>query len=191
MRRVQERLYRILMRAYPRGFQERHQADLLQSFREWGAAPRFRGRLGAARFWWFILDDLMRSVVRQHWQAVADGNGTTWRQGEEAMFQSFIGDVTFALRSFRRSPSFFLVAVVTLAVGVGATTTMFSVLDGVVLSPLLFGGDLEELGLVVAVLVSHRDGNGAEGKADRDGEGQGSHCSGSGIVTRHGYSGRC
>ena len=74
------------------------------------------------------------------------------------MFQSFIGDVTFALRSFRRSPSFFFVAVVTLAVGVGATTTMFSVLDGVVLSPLPYP-EAERI-VVVGQIYDGRDGVG-------------------------------
>jgi predicted permease len=40
-----------------------------------------------------------------------------------------------ALRALRKSPAFTLVAVVTIAVGIGATTTLFSVYDRLVLNP--------------------------------------------------------
>jgi len=47
-------------------------------------------------------------------------------------------DVRFALRQLRRDRAFAAVAVVTLALGIGATTTLFSVLQAVVLNPLPF-----------------------------------------------------
>ncbi len=45
-------------------------------------------------------------------------------------------DLRFALRSFGRRPGLFMTSVLILAVGIGATTTIFSVVDGVLLRPL-------------------------------------------------------
>jgi len=45
-------------------------------------------------------------------------------------------DVTFALRLIRRSSGFAAAAVVTLALGIGATTAIFTLIDAVLLRPL-------------------------------------------------------
>ena len=49
---------------------------------------------------------------------------------------SLVQDVRYALRSFRRAPVFVAVTLVTVGLGVGATTTIFSVVDAVLLRPL-------------------------------------------------------
>jgi putative ABC transport system permease protein len=52
--------------------------------------------------------------------------------------ESAILDVRFALRMMRRSPGFTAIAVLTMALGIGASTAVFSVVNAIVMRPLRF-----------------------------------------------------
>jgi predicted permease len=69
---------------------------------------------------------------------VAEAGRETWQW---PALESFIGDLHYALRQVRRAPVLPLIIVVTLALGIAATTTVFSWTRSVLLDPLPGAGD--------------------------------------------------
>jgi predicted permease len=52
------------------------------------------------------------------------------------LLEQLLQDVRFGWRSLRKSPGFAAIAILTIALGIGATTTIFSLVDGILLKPL-------------------------------------------------------
>ena len=93
---------------------------------------------------------LAATTLRTGWQVARAGVAERWSQrnhrrrvtkredGKEAMLATLIADVRYALRGHRKRPGLAVLAIITLALGVGSSTAIFSVVNGVLLRPLPF-----------------------------------------------------
>ncbi len=118
--------FRLLLRLYPRAYRERYGREMEAFFRrertEAGGGPRFWARL--------VLDH-----AEAAWAVRAGG-----REGRMGRWTPVFEDLRAAARSLRRAPGFAVFAAATLALGVGATAGVFTVVDRVVLRPLPYPG---------------------------------------------------
>jgi putative ABC transport system permease protein len=77
-----------------------------------------------------------RDAARRALGNVALIKEQTYETWGRAPFERLWQDIRFALRQFGRKPGFALACVITLALGIGATTTIYSIVDALLLRPL-------------------------------------------------------
>jgi ABC-type antimicrobial peptide transport system permease subunit len=101
---------------------------------EYARRRAVRGRLVSDVWFW-------QQAVLVYWRFKAEARSKTpaTRGGRSmSLIEDFLLDVRFGVRSLLKRPLFTVVAVLTIGLGIGATTAVFSVVDGVLLSPLPF-----------------------------------------------------
>lgn len=137
------RAYRLLLRLLPAAFRREHAAAMAETFAALRESARRRG-------WWSVWS----LYVREAWDLTRvgislRGGAAGSRRSRKAFSVRHLADgrgrgsglredARFAFRSATRHPGSFVLAALTLALGIGATTAIYSALKTVVLDPLPF-----------------------------------------------------
>ncbi len=124
----EDRFYRLLLRLYPADFRARYGRAMADFHRDRIAAAR-AARESMTGLWLRTTIDAVTCAAVEHAHTFFAGKPTV-----ETMLQ----DLTYGVRTLARRPAFTAIVVVTIALGVGANAAIFSVVNGILIRPLLY-----------------------------------------------------
>ncbi|HXV86791.1 MAG TPA: ABC transporter permease, partial [Gemmatimonadales bacterium] len=155
-------IYRRLLFLYPQEFRHRYQTEMLRLFREQCLAQGVRrGVSGLALHWLGALRDLLINAGAERLAARRRPAGSVPPQVQPlplphnagARMDKLREDIRYAFRTILRNPGFAAVVAITLGLGIGANTAIFSVVRGVLLRPLPYA-DPDRLAVVWTELTA-------------------------------------
>jgi putative ABC transport system permease protein len=129
------------LRAFPEQFRAVHGADLMAAFKDQrtDVLRRFPGTLSplisvglSLRVCW----QLVRAGMAERRAKASEARRKGRETRKVAMISTTISEVRHALRGHGKRPGLAMVAILTIALGIGASTAVFSVVEGVLLRPL-------------------------------------------------------
>ena len=119
---LSERIYAALLRWYPADFRRDFAPDMRDLFRDHLRAARARsGVFGVAMLWMRAIPDLLLTGLHVH---------------EDNMLQAILQDARYAMRILKKNTLFTVIAIVVVALGTGAVSTIYSVANAVIFRPI-------------------------------------------------------
>ncbi len=144
-------LIRLLLRIYPPAFRQLYADELEQDARALATRARTAGGVACVRFWLRFIFDTLRTGLAERFAARGYRRGASGLRVPDRGLVRTVRDVPVDLRqsvrALARTPGYAAAVVTTLALGIGATTALFSVAYGTLIRPLPFleGDRLVEL----------------------------------------------
>ncbi len=128
--------FRLLLLLYPSWFRNRFGVEMLAEFDASRARYRIPRETGA--FWFRIVLDFFKTVPRTWWHSltVLPQPHRSSNERQLHVFDHLLKDIQLAFRGLIRRPGPALIAILALGLGIGLTTGMFSIVNGVILKGL-------------------------------------------------------